>query len=267
MAGATSGSGDQFWGRKSLVVVTGGSRGIGRSIAVEFARNLANGSTIVITGRNAGGLEETKQTIGAVAQGVTVIKEVCDHSTASYSDYEELLKRNSKFTVDPEKVILVHNAATLGDPTRYAVSYNDAKEIDDYMHLNLTSIMLLTSAFLKYYATDSGPARVIINITSAAATNPFHGLGLYCCGKSAREQYLNVLAVENPSLKILHYSPGPVKTDMYAQVGKGVDELREQVKGTWKDALTPETTVAKLIEILRLDKFESGARIDYFDRT
>ena len=47
-------------------------------------------------------------------------------------------------------------------------------------------------------------------------------------------------------------------------------EVRNRMKercasGDQRTALTPPQTVARLVGILEADKFESGARIDYFD--
>ncbi|XP_064456281.1 sepiapterin reductase-like [Ornithodoros turicata] len=257
---------DKFWGKKCLVLITGGSRGIGRVIAVEFAKRLAKDSVVVITGRNVTGLQDTQRMIESGAEHVKVLTVTCDHLTATYEDYVGLISRTSKNVEQPEKAILVHNAATIGDVSKYAASYNDPNMIDDYMHLNLTSVMLLTSAFLKHYPQNSGTARAIINITSLAGRKPFPGLGLYSCGKAAREMYLNVLAVENPTVKVLHYSPGPVKTDMQDEMQNAIPELRSVSKGFRQSALAPETTVERLVNILDRGGFDSGACIDFFDR-
>ncbi|CAN7984386.1 unnamed protein product, partial [Ixodes hexagonus] len=181
--GSLGGETTSFWGKRFLVVVTGASGGIGRAIAVNFAKHVSEGSLFVITGRNTAGLEETKRMIAALGLDINVSVETCDHSVASFKDYQELLRRASAQLEVPDRVVLVHNAATLGDNSVYAVSYDSESTIGDYYRLNLTSVMTLTAAFLQHYGSDSGPSRMIVNVSSGALTQPVQGLGLYCTGQ------------------------------------------------------------------------------------
>lgn len=73
------------------------------------------------------------------------------------------------------------------------------------MTLNLYSVALLTSAFLQHFKEGE---RCLLNITSLAASVAFKGMAFYCVGKASREMYFKALAVEDPSLNILSYSPG-----------------------------------------------------------
>uniref|UniRef100_A0A2R5LF43 Putative dehydrogenase n=1 Tax=Ornithodoros turicata TaxID=34597 RepID=A0A2R5LF43_9ACAR len=266
MTGATGSSGDKFRGRKCFVLITGGSRGIGKTLAIEFAKNLAKDSVIVITGRSATNLQDTQFKISSTAEHIKVVGETCDHSTATYHDYEQLMSRTSRYVENPESTILVHNVGTLGDVSMYAASYDDPKMIGDYMYLNLTSVMLLTSAFLKQYGPNANVAKTIINVTTPLARKAVAGLGLYSGGKAAREMYLNVLAVENPAVKILHYYPGVVKTDMLAEIQTGVKEMRPAWEEFLTKAMDPEPTAGMLVDILRSGDFESGEYISYYDR-
>ncbi|CAN7940252.1 unnamed protein product, partial [Ixodes hexagonus] len=220
----TPGKETAFWGKRFFIVVTGASGGIGRAIAVNFAKYVSAGSLFVVTGRNTAGLEETKRMILAQGLGVNVSVETCDHSMASFGDYQELLRRASAYFADPDIVMVVHNAATIGNSSHYAVSYDSERTIDDYYHLNLTSVMTLTAAFLQHYDSDSGPSRVIVNVSSIAAVEPIEGLGLYCAGKAAREMYMRVVAAENPSVTVISYDPGAVDTAMLGQFKVGSKE-------------------------------------------
>jgi len=75
------------------------------------------------------------------------------------------------------------------------------------MLLNLYSVTCLTSVFLSKFNSDTAE-RCVVNITSLLAIEPFKSVGYYCVGKASREMYFRVLALENPSLNILSYSPG-----------------------------------------------------------
>lgn len=71
---------DKFWGQHTYYVVTGASQGIGRSFAVEFARQFAPGSHLVLLARSEGGLKETEALILAANPHVTVQVKTKHHS-------------------------------------------------------------------------------------------------------------------------------------------------------------------------------------------
>ncbi|XP_077514788.1 sepiapterin reductase-like [Amblyomma americanum] len=257
-----------FWGKKYYVIITGASAGIGRAIAVAFSKEVAENSVFVITGRNSERLDETKRLVGEAAPGVQVIAKTTDHSKATFKDYRKLISETWAKISGADGVVLVHNAATLGDVQKYAIAYTDEKEIDDYFHLNLTSVMTLTSAFLEKFPSSSTLPRVIVNITSLAAVKALAGTALYCTGKAAREMYLNVIAAEDPSLTVLHYSPGPVDTAMHHELRRGVKEAATVAYGARDSGrlLTPEATVLRLVQVLGAQEFKSGDHVDYYDR-
>jgi len=45
-------------------------------------------------------------------------------------------------------------------------------------------------------------------MTSLLGIEPYKSVGYYCVGKASREMFFRVLALENPTLNILSYSPG-----------------------------------------------------------
>lgn len=256
-----------FWNKKYFVVITGASAGIGKAVAIAFSKVVSDNSVFVITGRNSEGLNDCSRLVGEVAPHVKVVAETTDHSKATFQDYRKLISRAWSEISGADGVVLVHNAATAGDVAKYANAYSDEKEIDDYFHLNLTSIMTLTAAFLEKFPKCSSLKRVIVNITSLAAIMPFSGMGFYCTGKAAREMYLKVVAAEDPSLLVLNYSPGPVDTAMQRSLHSGVEEVARMAKAAIDSGrlLTPDTTALRLVQVLGAQKFKSGDHVDYFD--
>lgn len=63
---------NQFWGRRTFLVVTGASRGIGRNLAIEFSRLLGPESTVLLLARSLLNLEETRKRILEVNCNVVV---------------------------------------------------------------------------------------------------------------------------------------------------------------------------------------------------
>lgn len=78
-----------------------------------------------------------------------------------------------------------------------------------YMSLNLYSVTCLTSVFMSKFNSNKAE-KCIVNITSLFGIEPCKSLGYYCVGKASREMYFRVLALENPTLNIISYSPGNI---------------------------------------------------------
>ncbi|KHJ79253.1 hypothetical protein OESDEN_21105, partial [Oesophagostomum dentatum] len=114
--------------------------------------------------------------------------------------------------------------------------------------------------------------RFVVNITSLVAVQGFPSLTQYSVGKAAREAFFRGLAVEDDTIKVLSYSPGPVDTAMHEIIAK--ESFDEGIRNAFtqnsssevhRTTLTPTQTVVKMLKYLEEDKFQSGARIDYFD--
>lgn len=97
---------------------------------------------------------------------------------------------------------------TLGDVSKGFLNINDLAEVNNYWALNLTSMLCLTTGTLNAFSNSPGLSKTVVNISSLCALQPFKGWGLYCAGKAARDMLYQVLAVEEPSVRVLSYAPG-----------------------------------------------------------
>lgn len=88
------------------------------------------------------------------------------------------------------------------------LNVNDPAEVNNYWALNLTSMLCLTSGTLNAFPDSPGLSKTVVNISSLCALQPFKGWGLYCSGKAARDMLCQVLAAEEPSVRVLSYAPG-----------------------------------------------------------
>lgn len=85
--------------------------------------------------------------------------------------------------------------------------------------------------------------------------------------------YFRVLALEeantDPNLTVLNYSPGPVQTDMTAEIEENSvsDSLRSMFIGFRNEQsyLQPIETTSKFVNVIETGAYESGDHIDYFD--
>ncbi|XP_039283655.1 sepiapterin reductase [Nilaparvata lugens] len=255
-----------FWGQQTFCIVTGASQGIGRSFAVEFARNFAKNSVIVLLARSFRGLQATNDLIAAANPDVKVILHVMDLYSPNPSEFNKIIAEAASDVSQFKLAVVVHNAGSLGNCSQLTSEMNDLAEWNRFMSLNLYSVTALTAEFLKIFNLGQ---RCLVNITSLCAIQPVRSLGYYCIGKASREMYFKTLAEEDPSLDILNYSPGPVNTGMITDLIQSVksDDTKnmfESMKSNGTLVSLPETT-AKAIEVLKKGKYKSGGRVDYFD--
>lgn len=168
------------WQVPTFLIVTGASRGFGRTVAIEFSKKLCEGSAVLLIARDKTKLILTEDAITNCSNVKTHIVAI-DLALPDSPSYEHLLSKciqQSGLTY--RQVILVHNAGTLGDISKTVANCTSSPEIKDYFDLNLHSVMFLTSAFLKVF--EMSERKLIINISSLAAIQPFKGWNLYCTG-------------------------------------------------------------------------------------
>lgn len=257
------------FGKKMIVFVTGASKGIGRSIALELSRKLHHNSIFVLLARSMKGLEETKAQIQEVDKSITVQTYSVDFANPSLQEYEQLFEKVLS-TIDTNDIhfgIFFHNAGSLGT-LRNTTEFTDLSTWQSFFNLNLFSVSLLNSVFIKRMRSIA-PQLVVVNVTSMAGRSPFVNLGMYGSGKASRDIFFKVLAVEEPKIIVLNYSPGPVDTDMFDNIVENAesDEVKNSFKNVRETTIVPVgQTVNKMLTILEKGDFKSGDTIDYFDR-
>lgn len=255
----------QFWNRSTFMVITGASQGIGKNLAIEFSRLLTPESTVLLLARTLSKLESTKKEILENNPTLNVKVLSADLSKPNIDQYDEIF---APFTSEKkfELYFIVHNAASVACQTP-AAEMRDLNTWNEYMTLNLYSVALLTSAFLKHFKDGE---RCLLNITSLAASVAFKGMAFYCVGKASREMYFKTLAEEDPSLNILNYSPGPIKTDMLEEIANKC--CNTDTKTAFTDMINKdsyvkmEDTVEKVIDVLGRRCYTSPGRVDFYDR-
>lgn len=55
-----------------------------------------------------------------------------------------------------------------------------------------------------------------MNVSSLCAMKPFKNWALYCSGKAARDMMFQVLALEEPDVRVLNYAPGKEGSSLIA---------------------------------------------------
>ncbi|XP_049460105.1 sepiapterin reductase a [Epinephelus fuscoguttatus] len=256
---------------RALCIITGASRGFGQTVAREMSRLVKPGSVLVLTARSGDELRALQAELAESEAGRAGLVVKCVVADVGQMEGLEGIVRAAKeaFSEAIDHVILVNNAASLGDVSRYAKSFTDMAEVDSYLSLNVSSSLCLTASVVQAFPQRPGLRRTVINITSLCALQPFRSWVLYCTGKAAREMMFRVLAEEEPDLRVLSYSPGPLDTamQMVARSKTADPNLRKSFSDMYAHGqlLTCEASCAKLMKLLLEDNYTSGAHIDIYD--
>ncbi|WP_426753251.1 3-oxoacyl-[acyl-carrier-protein] reductase [Myxococcus sp. Y35] len=202
--------------KDKVVLVTGGSRGIGRACAVAFAK--AGASTVVISyaGNEAAAQETVKLIEAEGAKAEAVRFDVAD-SAACASAVDGIVKTHGRLDV------LVNNAGIAVDGLVMRVKDEDW---DRQLDTNLKGAFSLIRAVSRPMMKQKGGA--IINITSVVGEMGNGGQAAYSASKAGLIGMTKSVARELSSrnIRVNAVSPGFIGTDMTHQLN---DELRQKM--------------------------------------
>ncbi|VDN57984.1 unnamed protein product [Dracunculus medinensis] len=184
---------------------------------------VAKNSAFIITARNSKFLEEVKKIMQKNNDIYVHIIEgdMINLNDAFFDKFEKAMNEILSITKSFDALLLVNNAGTLGAINKPAIDLGCREIWQEYLQINLISMIQLTNFVLKKLPFEMIPTQFVINITSLCSIKALPSLCQYCVGKAGREAFFRSLAAENPSLRILSYSPGPVRTDMYNELSTG----------------------------------------------
>lgn len=206
---------EKFRLEKKTAVITGGSRGIGKSIAIAFAEA---GADVVVAGRKFPQLEETAKEVEAL--GVR-----CLPVAAHMGKMEELENLMGAALKEFKKVdILVNNVAI--NPKFGPVEDTDEALFNKMIDVNLKAYLFLSKMVMGSMEKEGGGS--IINISSIEGFSPSYGTGLYNITKASVIMLTKVLALEWASKKIRVNSiaPGLIKTHFSEFLWSNEDPLK-----------------------------------------
>jgi NAD(P)-dependent dehydrogenase (short-subunit alcohol dehydrogenase family) len=226
---------------KPLAVVTGGSRGIGRAIALELSRT----HQVVATYRDR---EDAARSLQAEC-GAEIFR--CD--VASHQDRAALLAhcRERWSRLD----LLVNNA---GMSPRQRVDILDATEesFDEVLNTNLKGPYFLTQAAARWM-TEHGTGRIVF-VTSISAYTASTSRGEYCISKAGLSMAASLWTSRLASLGILVFEvrPGIIRTDMIAPV-------REKYEQKVEEGLFPQPRLGEPRDVALAVRAVADGLLDY----
>jgi NAD(P)-dependent dehydrogenase (short-subunit alcohol dehydrogenase family) len=195
-----------------IAVVTGASRGIGKSAALALARQ---GAHVIAVARTQGGLEELDDEIKAMGGSATLVP-------ADVKDFPALDRLGAAIHERWGRLdILIGNAGVLGKLS--PLGHIEPKSWDEVMAINVTANWRLIRS-LDPLLKRSEDGRAIF-VTSGAAQKAFAYWGTYSISKAALEALVKTYAAEIATTKVTAnmFSPGPTRTRMRALAMPGED--------------------------------------------
>lgn len=199
---------------KPIAIVTGASKGIGKAIATDFARN---GFIVIICSRNETNLQEVVTDIKNAVPSAAIKTLVADfadmNSVKSFADF--CLQQGT-----PD--ILVNNAGIYFPGN---LSDEAGGNLETTMNINFFSAYHLTRQLLP--AMKAAGKGHIFNISSIAGLGAYEGGGSYSVSKFALTGFSKNLRHElkNAGIKVTTVFPGAVMTDSW----KGFDNSSNRI--------------------------------------
>ncbi len=226
-----------------IAVVTGASRGIGRAVALGFARE---GAHVIAIARTRGGLEELDDAIRAAGGTCSLITLNLKHADKLDALGPTLYQRWQHID------IFVANAGVLGTLT--PVPHILDRDWDEVIAINLTANMRLIRT-LDPLLRRSDAGRTIF-VSSGVSPRPRAYWGAYAASKAALEALALAYAAEtaNTPLRVNIVDPGKTRTAMRAKAYPG------EAASTLKP---PEALVPLFVELASPECRVTGERLDF----
>jgi NAD(P)-dependent dehydrogenase (short-subunit alcohol dehydrogenase family) len=211
---------DDFSLKGKVALVTGGSRGIGKAIAVGLAKA---GADVALASRKLPDLEEVAKEIkGAGRKSLAV--------AAHVGRLEEINNLVSKVKDEFGRIdILVNNAAT--NPTMDQAIDIEERAWDTIMNLNLKGLFFLSQAVARLMKEQGGGK--IINVASVAGITP-DILPIYSVSKAGVIMATKVMAQQwaQYNIRVNAIAPGLTKTRFSEALWGNPDVLQGAMMGT-----------------------------------
>lgn len=264
--------------QKRVVVVTGSSRGIGKAIAKEFAKN---NYSILLNARDEKELietvEEIRNEISDPNKVAYLTGDISEEKTC-ISLIEEAIKRFGRINV------LVNNAGISGPSQR--TNNITSRDWDYVIGVNLRGTFLCTREALKYMTTSSSNNSSIsnnnindvnrnnksydydsnfsiINISSVHESIPMPYSAFYAASKGGMEMLTKNIALEvaEKGIRINGIAPGAINTSM------NKDIMEDPQKKKQEEEKIPMRRIGEPEEIAKVAFFLASTDASYITGT
>lgn len=234
-----------------LMIITGGSRGLGLSISEEFEQK---GWDIIDFSRS-GKKHNVKIDLSNSGESLEIVKNRLN--VIDISNIEELTVISNAAMITPIKKC-------------YKLEKND---VTKNLTVNILTPVIVLNYIIGCFRNLEIP-KTLVNLSSGAALRGMSGWSLYCASKAATENYINSLIEEeltedNP-YRVYNFDPGIMDTGMQKDIRNSSSEDfpdLERFKGFKAngDLKTPSEVAKLLIRLLDGDSFSGRYSVKELD--
>lgn len=204
-----------------VALVTGGSRGIGKAIALLFADA---GADVAISSRKLPDLQNVAEEIKRRARRSLAV-------SAHSGRMEELRNLVARVKEEFGRIDILVN--TVGaNPVMASVLQIEESAFDLIMNVNIKGCFFLSQLAANMMVHQGGG--VIINISTEGAYRPYTGLGAYCISKAAVIMMTKVMASElgDYNIRVNAIAPGTVDTQFVSALTSDKDAMAKRLAHT-----------------------------------
>jgi glucose 1-dehydrogenase len=243
--------------RNKVAIVTGSSKGIGKAIAIAFAKSKQYSAVVT----NSRKIEEAQQVSNEIKKlGCDSIAIAADISKESdcISLIEETIKDFGRIDV------LVNNAGIQEDLPLTEINLEEWYKI---IGVDLTGPFICSREAVKHMKMQKNPkGGSIINISSVHQTIPKPHFLPYATSKAGIEMMTKTMALElaKDNIRANIVAPGAIYTDMNIELRKNKAELQNVLKRIPMGRVASAEEVANVVEFLASDKASYVTGASYF---
>lgn len=210
--------------KAKIVLITGGSRGLGREMALESA---ARGIDVILTyhSKHDEALKVVKEIEGKGRRAAAL--QLDTGKSATFAGFTQSVKETLAKNWSTERLDFLVNNAGVGVHASFAETTE--AQFDQLMNIHLKGVFFLTQALLPML-NDGGR---IVNVSSGLARFATPGYAAYGSLKGAVEVLTRYLAKElGPRrISVNAVAPGAIETDFGGGAVRDIAELNKQIAG------------------------------------
>ena len=229
---------------KRIVLVTGGSKGIGRAVVTAFAE--ADDAVVINYSKSRNEAEALKLELSQRNDSISIEKADVADSAQVKEMINNVIEKHGRIDV------LVNNAGITRDSFLMLMSERDWSDVID---VNLTGVFNCSKAVSEYMISQRGG--VIINIASLSGITGLPGQTNYSAAKGGIIAFTKALAKElaHFGIRVNAVAPGVIETEI-------INSLNEKVKHNFLDNI-PLKRFGRPEEVASVVRFLASQEASY----